>query len=90
MSVAVVAAGFVAGRISNKMGVYMTKKLSPSLLRLSSASRVLNIPASTLKYHTLVGNIKRHDYGQFWLLDVEEVREVFSHMGYKPRKPVEV
>ncbi len=65
----------------------MAKKLSPTLLRLSSASRFLGIPASTLKYHTLVGNITRHDYGQFWLIDVEEAREVFTNMGYKPRKP---
>jgi len=63
----------------------MTRKLSPTLLRLANASRVLGIPASTLKYHTLVGNITRHDYGQFWLLDVDECREVFTNMRYRPR-----
>lgn len=65
----------------------MIEKLSPTLLRLSSAARLLDIPASTLKYHTLVGNITRYDYGQFWLIDVEEAREVFTNMGYKHRRP---
>ncbi len=65
----------------------MAKKLSPTLLRLASVSRVLGIPASTLKYHTLVGNITRHDFGPVWLLDVDECKEVFENMRYRPRKP---
>ncbi len=64
----------------------MVRKLSPTLLRLMSASRYLDVPASTLKYRVLTGDITKHDYGPMWLVDVEEARSVLEGIGYYKRR----
>jgi hypothetical protein len=69
-----------------KKELIMARKLSPTLLRLMSASRYLDVPASTLKYRVLTGDIPKHDYGPVWLVDVEEARSVLEGIGYYKRR----
>lgn len=64
----------------------MGRKLAPTVVTLSNASRVLNVPGSTLKYHVMAGNIRKRVYGLQTLVDVDEVQEALQIAGYTPRR----
>ena len=64
----------------------MNKRLAASLTSVASAARELEVPRSTLNYRILLGDVRKHIYGPFTLIDVEEAREALRLAGYQPRQ----
>jgi len=68
----------------------MSRNSRMSLLTLTSAARVLDMPRSTLRYWVLTGNIKKKVLGGVWFVNADEARMVKENINYHPRKRVPV
>jgi hypothetical protein len=64
----------------------LTVKKTDKLTTLSTASKVLGVPRSTLVYHLMSGHIRRYEYGPVTLIDVDQADEALTFAGYWDRQ----